>query len=91
MPISGRRIELITDHVSDQVKNLLEQLLKGESDAAGLMMRLNLAHSQNRPTFRKNYLHPAIEANFIEMTEPESPRSPKQKYKLTEKGRSVCL
>ena len=45
---------------------------------------MNLKH---RPTFRKNYLHPAIEIGYIEMTIPEKPNSRLQKYRLTDKGR----
>ena len=48
------------------------------------MESLGLSH---RPTFRKNYLHPALEDGLIEMTMPESPRSPTQKYVLTDKGK----
>jgi ATP-dependent DNA helicase RecG len=35
------------------------------------------------------YLAPAIDAGLIEMTIPDKPRSSKQKYRLTEKGRHV--
>lgn len=41
---------------------------------------------QHRPTFLYDYLQPAIDANLIEMTQPESPKSPTQKYQLTEDG-----
>ncbi|WP_170940678.1 Fic family protein [Pseudoalteromonas sp. NBT06-2] len=37
-----------------------------------------------RPTFKKNYLSPALDADYIEMSEPDSPQSPKQKYYLTQ-------
>jgi Fic family protein len=37
--------------------------------------------------FRKAYLLPALEAGWIEMTIPDRPRSSKQKYRLTDKGR----
>jgi hypothetical protein len=37
--------------------------------------------------FRKAYLLPALEAGLIEMTIPDKPRSSKQKYRLTDKGR----
>jgi Fic family protein len=39
--------------------------------------------------FRKAYLLPALEAGLIEMTIPDKPRSSKQKYRLTDKGRQV--
>jgi len=39
--------------------------------------------------FRKAYLHPALEGGLIEMTIPDKPRSSKQKYRLTDKGRQA--
>ena len=39
--------------------------------------------------FRKAYLLPAIQAGLIEMTIPDKPRSSKQRYRLTPKGRKV--
>jgi hypothetical protein len=49
-----------------------------------LMQTLGLSH---RPTFRNNYLNPALEGGWIERTQPDSPRSPTQRYRLTGKGR----
>lgn len=46
--------------------------------AVELMNLLNLKH---RPTFRKNYLHPALEAELIEMTLPDTPNAKGQKYR----------
>jgi len=37
-----------------------------------MMEALNLSH---RPTFRSNYVRPALEAGLIEMTIPDKPRS----------------
>jgi hypothetical protein len=48
------------------------------------MKSLQLAHA---PTFRKNHLTPALEDSWIERTQPDSPRSPTQRYRLTLKGR----
>lgn len=39
-----------------------------------LMERLSLTH---QPTFRKNYLNPALKAGLVVMKYPDSPRSPK--------------
>ncbi|MFH1738955.1 MAG: Fic family protein [bacterium] len=75
----------VGDHVSDQVVRLLDGLRNGEAGATDLMARLSLSH---RPTFRRNYLEPAIAAGLIERTQPVSPRSPTQRYRLTEKGRA---
>lgn len=76
----------VSDQVSDQVKKLLKFLKKGPLTAVDLMQSLGLSH---RPTFRKNYLHPAINDGFIEMTNPEKPNSHLQQYKLTSKGNTL--
>ncbi|MCX6644990.1 MAG: hypothetical protein NTY09_01315 [bacterium] len=39
--------------------------------------------------FRMAYLNPALEAGFVEMTIPEKPKSPNQKYRLTPKGEAL--
>ena len=73
-----------TDQVSDQVKRLIKAVGSGERSSAELMKSLQLAHA---PTFRKNHLTPALEDSWIERTQPDSPRSPTQRYRLTLKGR----
>lgn len=73
----------VNDHVSDHVIRLLSQLEKKPLRASELMRALGFSH---RPSFRKNHLEPALAAALIEMTQPEAPRSPTQRYRLTEKG-----
>lgn len=71
-----------TDQVGDQDDSAVERLLSVLGDdtlsAAELMERLGLSH---RPTFRKNYLNPALKKNLIERTIPDKPNSKNQKYK----------
>ena len=71
---------------TDPVIRLLHALVEGPLSSGQLRKRLNLKH---RPTFRENYLHPALEKGYIEMTIPEKPSSRLQKYRLTEKGKWV--
>lgn len=63
---------------TDQVKALLNCMGNEELSAAQLMKRLGLSH---RPTFRKNYLHPALNSGLIEMTVPDKPTSRNQRYR----------
>lgn len=72
-----------TDQVSDQVKQLLRIFDRDPLSASELMRRLRLSH---RPTFRKNYLQPAMGAGLIEMTIPDKPNSRLQKYRITRRG-----
>ena len=76
----------VSDQVTDRVKRLVKALAKGELGAAELMAFLGLSH---KPTFRKNYLTPALEQGLIERTQPDSPRSPTQRYRLTGKGHGI--
>lgn len=66
-----------SDQVSDQVKAFPE-CMDDELSAVQLMERPGLSH---RPTFRKKYLHPALDMGLIEMTIPDKPNSRNQKYR----------
>lgn len=69
----------VGDQVSDQVKALLKCLARQSLTALACMKKLGLNH---RPTFRKNYLQPAMEAGLIERTLPDKPNSSLQQYRL---------
>lgn len=71
---------------SDQVHALLKTLGDKELSIRELMEELGLNH---RPTFRLNYLHPALSEGLITPIYPERPSHPKQKYRLTEKGKDL--
>jgi Fic family protein len=67
-----------TVQVTEQVKKLLEVLGSKELTTKELMAKVGLKH---RPTFRNNYLLPALELGIVEMTLPDKPNSSNQKYK----------
>jgi Fic family protein len=80
--------EAVTDQVTDQVTDHVARLLRALSGGRSLkvnelMVEVGLSH---KPTFRANYLKPALAAGLIEMTDPESPKSPAQRYRLTGPG-----
>jgi ATP-dependent DNA helicase RecG len=70
---------------ADPVRRLLEELRDRESSAGELRQAVGITH---RPTFRENYLHPALEAGLIERTIPDKPSSRFQRYRLTDAGRA---
>lgn len=80
--VVGHNTDQVTDQVTDQDNTSVNQLLSalGEDtlSAVELMERLGLSH---RPTFRKNYLNPALEERLIERTIPDKPNSKNQKYR----------
>lgn len=77
--------EQATEQVTEQVQKLLK-VVDGEMTRVEIMLCLNLNH---RPTFYYDYLNPALRSGLIAMTQPDSPKSPTQKYYLTEKGKQL--
>jgi len=55
-----------------------------ESELRELMI---IPGRSDRTKFRRQVLNPLLEQGLIEMTIPDKPRSSKQKYRITEKGR----
>jgi predicted HTH transcriptional regulator len=76
----------VTDPVIDPVVRLLQTLSAGPLAPSEIQQRIELKH---RPTFRTNYLRPALERHWIEPTLPDKPNSRLQQYRLTEKGRAL--
>ncbi len=79
----------VTPHVAPQVTPHVAALLSvmtKDLDRDTLQQKLNLKARKN---FRLLYLAPALDSGLIEMTLPDNPRSSKQKYRLTERGRAV--
>lgn len=68
-----------------QVGNLIRSL-DGERTRAEILHLLGL---KDRTNLAKEYVQPALTAGLIEMTIPDKPRSSKQRYRLTDKGREL--
>lgn len=76
-----------TEQVTEQVASLLGVMSENTAHTrAELMKKLSL---KRRETFHANYLKPALEATFVEMTIPDKSISRLQKYRQTEKGQQL--
>ena len=75
----------ISDSIPRNAARLL-RILKSEMDIHQIMAKIRLS---SRAHLRKSALYPALEMGLVEMTQPNSPRSPTQKYRLTGKGKAV--
>ena len=64
-------------------------LLEIASNPIPIEALMKVAEQTNRTRFRKTILRPLLDAGLIEMTIPDKPRSSKQKYRLTAKGRAM--
>ncbi|GAB1483666.1 hypothetical protein MASR2M78_24820 [Treponema sp.] len=73
-----------TEQVTEQVMRLLKCLLVKSGQTQELMNELGLNH---RPTFIYSYIKPAMDFGLVEMTQPDAPKSPTQKYRLSGKGK----
>lgn len=79
--VSAGQVELPLKNIC-----MLVETLGGEQLSVKEMMnRLKL---RGRDNFLKNYLDPALRGEYVSMLHPDSPRHPRQKYRLTPRG---CL
>lgn len=67
-----------TPQATPQVAALLEALGNGKLSRSELQVKLELKDAKS---FRDRYLNPALNDGWIEMTLPEKPNSPKQRYR----------
>jgi len=74
-----------TPQLTPQVEELVK-ILDKEMDREDIQNRLGLSDRKN---FRLNYITPALEQGFIEMTIPDKPNSSLQKYRLTILGKQL--
>jgi len=80
-----RDVEQATPQVTSQVSKLIG-VLQGEMGRGEMLDALGL---KDRMHFVDAYLQPAIQKNLVAMTIPDKPRSSKQRYRLTVKGKQM--
>lgn len=69
-----------------QVRSLVSIIGDSKYSVTEMMELLEL---KDRKHFRNSYLNPAINEGFVELTHPEQPKHPNQKYYLTDKGKAL--
>jgi len=74
--ILGTKKGLSQDHL------IILRNCKNESSAIELMKILNRS---NKSKFKNVIINPLVENGFFELTNPDKPKSPTQKYRLTSK------
>ena len=72
----------VEEEVIETIKRVV-LVLRDEMKRAEIQEMLGL---RDRVNFVSNYLDPALESTYIELTIPESPTSRDQRYRLTTKG-----
>jgi ATP-dependent DNA helicase RecG len=82
--IEGDQVGTMLGLSREQVQTL--NILSEERFVKELMAEVGRT---NRTKFRDQVLNPLIKNKLVEMTIPDKPRSSKQKYRLTDKGREV--
>ena len=103
--VAGQATGQVTNHAADhvdedsilvlkEIANVLPcnvarllRILKSEMDIHQILTKIRFS---SRAHLRKSALYPALEMGLVEMTQPNSPRSPTQKYRLTGKGKAVA-
>ena len=86
--------EVAGEVISELEKGITNEIFKTITllQNKGAMTRQQLQSSlsiKSQDYFRKNFLNPSKKLDLVHMTIPDKPKSSKQKYQLTEKGRMV--
>lgn len=75
----------VTPEVTPEVQRMIS-IMAGEMTRGEIQAKLGLKDEKH---FRERYQQIAVQLGLIEMTIADKPRSSKQKYRLTEKGRKL--
>jgi ATP-dependent DNA helicase RecG len=83
MPGPGR--DQVTPEVTPEVRRMLA-IITGEMSRGEIMAKLGLKDEKH---FRRHYQQAGISWGVIEMTIPAKPQSSKQRYRLTDLGKTL--
>ena len=84
--------EQVSVQVSEQVKMLINSIGGKELSVDEILEVYKLLYKQaykSKWYFKKHTIQPALLEGYVEMTYPNSPNHPKQKYRLTAKGLGI--
>ena len=70
---------------NERIERLVKMIGRSAVPRRQLIADLDL-HQKAIRNFRVNYINPSIASGFVKMALPDSPNSPHQAYKLTQKG-----
>ena len=85
--------EPVTEQVTGEVGTKLAlswhqvNILHDCYESSKLVDLMAVTGRSDRTKFRHQVLNPLLDAGLVEMTIPDKPRSSKQKYRLTDKGK----
>ena len=82
-PSSTRQVPDKLHADNPNIANLVQKVGKQELSVKEMMAAMGL---KDRENFVNLYLNPAMAGGYIRLLYPQSPRHPRQKYLLTEKG-----
>ena len=82
---TGQATGQVSGEVTWEVQRVVI-VMNGEMKRAEIQHALQLKHDD---FFRIQYIIPALESGVIEMTYPDTPKHPKQRYRLTTKGLKI--
>lgn len=86
--VSKQVSKQVSEQVSEQVQTLVLLLDGKELSLKNIMDSLG---KKSREYVRSHYIKTALEAGYISALFPDSPNTPKQKYRLTDKGKQLFI
>ena len=78
LDLTRSALEELSHLLDPCISELLRNMGSRPISSADIMSKMGL---KDRVNFQTRYLRPAVEHGFVELTDPEHPHSPRQKYR----------